>query len=195
MADDPALNEAFVLNHSSNTISVVSDITHQVLRTFAAGDSSLAIAVNAKTGIGYCTDQSGPGLLMFNARTGAHVKAVRIAGADNIAVDTSTNAVYVTTGTEVVALSGASGRVLHIHRFGSGPNPTGVAVDSVTHDVFVTLEGSDELVSLAPGAGRELASVRVGGWPETVIIDPVRRMAFVGNTRDYTVSLVSVHRG
>jgi DNA-binding beta-propeller fold protein YncE len=193
VADDPTLNEAFVLNHLSNTISVVSDVTHQVLRAFRSCYSPLAIAVNAKTGVGYCTGQSKTGLLMFNTRTGAHLKTVRVPYPDNIAVDSTTDTVYVTTGQAVVAVSGASGRVIRTHQFGNAANPIGIAVDSVTHDVFVTLQGSDELVTLAPGAGKQLASVQVGGWPETVIVDPVRQMAFVGNTRDNTVSLVSLH--
>jgi YVTN family beta-propeller protein len=191
VAVDTSTNEALVVDHASNTVSFVNDATHRVVRTVAVGDSPMDIAVDARTGVAYCTNQVGT-MSVFSAATGAPVKTISVgSNASSVAVDSGTDTVYVINASGLKVISGTSLRVTATVNFGDAADPSSVAVDPQSHLVFVTLLGTDDLVILSGHSLKRLATIRVGRNPQNVAVDPRIPSAFVTNGEDDTVSVVS----
>ena len=63
---------------------------------------------------------------------------------------------------------------------GTGSNPTAVAVNPVTNQVFVVNYASNNMTIFDPITGKTV-TVAVGSRPSAVVVNPVTNMAYVAN--------------
>jgi YVTN family beta-propeller protein len=108
-------------------------------------------------------------------------------GALGVAVNNSTNQVYVTDGAHNVTVIDASSNAI-TSRIRVGPTPIGIAVDPNTGLVYVADSGSN-LVSLINGA--TVANITVRAGPTDVAINPVTKLVYVTDQLANSTSVIS----
>jgi DNA-binding beta-propeller fold protein YncE len=68
--------------------------------------------------------------------------------------------------------------------------PTGIAYVTGARLVVACGEGAAEILDAA--SGKELATFKVGGFPDSVLFDPVRRLAFVPSALDGKLNVIAL---
>ena len=211
IACDSGLNEIFVANYGSNTVSVISDSNNTVVATVPVGTEPTGVAYDSGKGEIFVTnDGSGTvsvisdhkNIVIANVTVGANPLGVAYDsgkgeifvanwGSDTVSVisDSSNNVVAtVPTGTNFIG-------PLSFSPTGS-PEPIGVAYDLAKGEIYVvnsyphsSLGGTVSVIS--DSNNTVLASVLVGGDPYYAAYDFGKGEVFVTNDGDDFVSVIS----
>lgn len=182
------------------------------------GGFPTGIALNPSTHTIYVGNGTTGSLSLIDAKTcnarntvgcGQYVTAVT-AGTDpiGIAIDTSTNTVYVVNGIGTVAVvnghkcdaADVSGCRVQPATIGVGTRPQFLVVDERTHTIYVANVGSNTVSVLdggkckgtsMVGCGRPRASIPVGPGPFTLAVNEVTNTIYVTNLGARTVSIIN----
>jgi YVTN family beta-propeller protein len=167
MAYDSGKGELFVTNYVNNytagklvssTVSVVSDVTDDVVATvnIGGGDSPEGLAYDPAKGEVFVANSNGTTVSVISDATNSVVDRVRVEplpagnssanGALGVAYDSATGDIFVANGWDylpntVSVISDATNKVVATVDVGYGP--TGLAYDSGRGEVFVADEGAN----------------------------------------------------
>jgi DNA-binding beta-propeller fold protein YncE len=141
-AANTSTNMIYVPNIGLNTLTVISGDSGSVVANVPIGTAPVAAAVNPTTNLVYVT--VGSGVAVVDASTNTLVTTVAAEGAPAwIAVNPVTNMVYFSTySTDFSAMNGSTNQVVETIETGLGCCSEGMAVDSDTNRIYVTLFGS-----------------------------------------------------
>jgi len=155
---DPILNQAYVVNTSSNNVSVINGSTDQVIRTIDVGQSPASVAVNPATGMVYVSNSASGSVTVIDGKSFGVAATIPVGlTTGGIAVDTVRNRVYVGSLLRVTegdipflsTIDGATNTVVQTDtvRFpgGGASAPAAVAFNPLTERAFVVLR-TDTLV-------------------------------------------------
>lgn len=215
VAVDPSMQTVYVANGGGKSVSVLNGATNQVIATIPTGDRPGPIAVDASRHIVYVADEGGTNesfgyptgtIRIIDGRTNQVLKVLE-AGAENVirglAVDPSAHIGYVVENhkntSSIVVLDEATERLGALTPLSNVPS--GVAVDSQTHLVYVPIVNNGWIQVIdgnKAGDAKAFAFqkpvfVRVGTNPSSVAIDPSTQTVYVGNASSNNVTVVDEH--
>ncbi len=193
-----APGRVFVANTGSGTVSVIDELTGDVVRTTPVGPAPHGIAVNLVTSRVYVAIGESNKVAVLNSITGNLIGQFTIpqctgpTGPWGITAHPLTNVVYVGcySANVLVALDGTTGAILKAVPTGGGP--LGVVVDPVTNLVYLgqigerairVLEGSTLLT--VTSITRDISA---GIWG--LALDPVTHRVFAANYLTGTVQTI-----
>jgi YVTN family beta-propeller protein len=195
-------DEVFVANHAAGTISVVQGIT--VTHIITGVVQPYDVAYNPANNRIYVTDEAIGELVVINPQTHAIIK--RLGGLANprgIGIDRNTGTAYVASpGTEgagavrVYSLTDVDTESEGTLIPSVGVGPSWVAVDSETHQAYVTLQGEMNY-------GLAVIDGAIGSYPVTYVglnapgafgiaYNPDNQRLYVGSGTASTLSIVDV---
>jgi large repetitive protein len=167
-------------------VTVVNGATGSITATISLGSQVVGIAVDAATNMVYVAASNAvdgaSGVDVINGATNSVVARIAEpaqAAVTGIAVDSSSDAVYVVspTAATVTVIDGATNAVKTTVSTGSVTHPYGVAVDDVTHVVWVADEAgsviavdgtTDSITKVITLSSGEMLSVAVNTATDTV---------------------------
>lgn len=206
MAVDPTTDRIYVANEQSSTLSVIDGASNTVIDTVNVGSGPTGVAVNPNTDLVYVAYQSFGVVSVVNGSTDKVVGNLTLApNYQTIAVDQSLDRVYVATaqvchstgngGQEcgpngaVAVLDGTATRILT--NVTVGGSPEGIAVNSITHMVYVANDLSGTVSVINGTNDSVVATVDVGQYPRGVTVDASTGNVYVANEGSGTVSVIN----
>ena len=201
--------------NSAGTVSVIDGASNNVVATVSVGFYPDFAAVNSASNKIYVTNNCGNDVNCASVGTvtvidgATHNTATVTTGASpyGVAVNAVTNQIYVANqcGDDVTCGSSSAGTVTVIDgvtndtaTINLGVDPSLVAVDSATNEIYVTnFCGSDltcnsaGTVTVINGATNNTVPVAVGDGPEAVAVNATTDRIYVANWLDGTVSIVA----
>jgi YVTN family beta-propeller protein len=138
LAVDPTTNRIYVSNQADDTVSVIDGTSNTVLAVVNVGHFPNGIAVNPKTNTIYVANLTSGTLSIINGTTLTTSTLWLGPNPAKVAVNTSTNRVYVTLENQNGALDVVDGRKHKIiASIGLPPFPLSVAIDRRSNQVYV----------------------------------------------------------
>jgi|GEM_PF-619764 len=194
VAVDPTTNMVYVTNPAPATVAVISGYNNTIVSriTLGGSDDLAGIAVNPTENIVYVAGclAAGPGFVSAIAGSNDSVEAtIPIQGGcpGGIAVNPLTGRVYVSYGSSLLVIDGASD---HIIASIMAPFSIGVAVDSLTNLVYVVDYGSTSVAIINGSTDRTVATVPTGGSPFVAAVNPVTDLVYVSNFNFYAIQII-----
>ena len=189
VAVNETTNKAYIVNHNSNSVTVVDGKTSTAAATIKTGAGPEAIAVNPLTNRVYVANSGESSVSVIDGATGAVEATVRPgSNCNGVAVNPTTNKVYVTNnfGHSVTVIDGATNRATTV-RVGQGPR--GIAVNPVTNKIYTANYGSQDATEI-DGATNVTTSVPTGKHPWAVAADSRANRTYVVNEDSASVSIL-----
>ena len=208
-------HDVYVTNRNSDTVSVIDEsgdaTTGSVTATIPVGSVPLGLAVDPALDQVYVANWgngTGDTVSVIDTITDTVIDTITVgAGPVGVAVDPSTHNVYVTAfgvantpdghTVSVIDESGdaATGTVTATIDVGYGPY--GMALDPVTHAVYVAnyWSGTVSVIDESGDAdtGTVTATIGVQAGTQTVAIDPARHQVYAANANPRTVSVIDTN--
>jgi YVTN family beta-propeller protein len=121
-----------------------------------------------------------------------------------VAVNPTTNRIYVTNGgqyipsSSVSVIDGATNTEIDTDgnpangttRIIVGSSPHGVALNLTTNRIYTANEGPDTVSVIDEASNVIVAAVSVGANPRSIAVNPITSRIYVGNSTDNTVSVI-----
>jgi YVTN family beta-propeller protein len=183
IAVNTVTNKVYVGNEANNFVTVIDGATNSTT-TVDIGANSAAIAVNPATNKVYV---AGTGMTVIDGATNVASTITAhggYAGQSGIAVNPLTNKIYaIANSGNLTVIDGTTNAVSSVV---IGTFPTGLAVNSVTNQVFVSCE-NNESISVVDGTTNAFAaSLATGGaasdaipGPAEIALNPVTNNVYI----------------
>ncbi|MBI2909456.1 MAG: YncE family protein [Chloroflexi bacterium] len=196
---NPATRMVYVTSTSNNTLTVLNGATNSVAATLTLGSKPVGIAIDQTAGRIYVANQLAGTISVIDAAANVVIATWTLpTGFNNVwglAVDPTLRRLYATLPpnligdfTGLAVLNADTGAL--ITQIPTPGRAALVAVNPVTHQVFMT-DSSNNTVSIIDGASNTtVATVTVGNSPNSVVVDQNTGLAYVGNAADGTVSVI-----
>jgi YVTN family beta-propeller protein len=220
VAVDTATQTTYVANYRGGSITVLSERSLGVVRTISLGGNTEpdGLAVDPKTGQLWVSEAGRGRVAEINgktcdAATRSDCRVTTVADStvansdpDGLAVNSSTGTVYVAlAGTAESAVGVISEKTRRaIGRTPAGDDPSSVAVDARTNEIYYTAD-NDDAVGGFSGRGCDASSlskcptrpsgVPVGVDPVGVTVDAATNRLYVANFDSDTVSVLNARNG
>jgi YVTN family beta-propeller protein len=155
LAVDPGNHLVYVVDEGANAVAVIDSENLTLITTIKVQSGPLAIAINPLTGVVYVAN-SGTGSITAISK-GTLVGTVHIGGhPTGLVIDAGLSQVYIADSSrnEVLVLNGNSGKVLAMLPLAG--RPAAMAVNLVTHAVFVACVGTTGTVAAIDGVSNEI---------------------------------------
>jgi YVTN family beta-propeller protein len=202
LAADPSTGRVFVSNHRSGTISVIGGRHDSVIRTVSVGHLPTAVAVNPDTNRVYVLSSAGSDLAVVDGVSKLLIATVPLASssvqASDLAVDSSSNLVYVATSIAettdatvgAIALVDASNNSLVDSIALAAPIET-LAVDSARGRIYAGSPSEDHMWVIDAGSKVVTSAVSLQGDLSAVAVDSAGGRVYVANGEGASLSIVS----
>ncbi|MFJ8085318.1 YncE family protein [Streptomyces sp. NPDC096205] len=196
-------DHVFVTNSGAATVSVINSVTNKVTATLNVGLHPESVATDPQFGV-YVAN-SGNFTVSALDRFHALVATIVVGGSLGpqspdrlrVAVDHLMGRAYVASrGLGRVSIIGiSSDPPILFPDFTEVEGPLGVAVDPVSHRVFVTRPDHNKVSVIDATTPGVIGSIPVGQHPTGIAIDPQRRRVYVANSGFKTVSVIDMATG
>ena len=165
----------------SSTSSTNSPVPISKVETASVtiGGSPRTIAINPNTGRIYVADYFNNNLTVVDSASNAVVARVLLPANDNngIAVDPSTNMIYVLVEGGVAVVNGTTNKVVGELHLNFGPGS--MAYDSSTNIIYGSSEaGNGTLVGADVRTDKVIMNVSLGYWANSLVVDPQTHVVF-----------------
>ncbi|MEU0213122.1 YncE family protein [Streptomyces canus] len=191
-------DHVFVTNSGGSTVSVINSVTNKVSATLNVGFRPESVATDPQFGV-YVAN-GGNGTVSALDRFHALAATVVVGGPPGspqsdmlrLAVDHLMGRAYVANrGLDRVSIIRISSDPPALSfDFTEVKGPLGVAVDPVSHRVFVTRPDHNEVSVIDATALGVIRNIPVGQNPTGIAIDPQKRRVYVANSGFKTVSVI-----
>ena len=189
VAVNEATNKAYVVNHNSNSISVIDGKTRTAVATIKTGAGPEAIAVNQLTNRIYVANSGENSVTVIDGATDSVVATVRTgSNCNSVGVNATTNKVYVSNnfGHSVTVIDGVTNEAT---TFRVGQGPRAIAVNPVTNKIYTANYGSRDSSEI-DGATNAVTSVPTGKHPWALAVDSRANKTYVVNEDSGSVSIL-----
>jgi YVTN family beta-propeller protein len=179
VAVDPDTGRVYVAGQTSiydeALVQVIDPATGTVTATISFPDNGISsemsgIAVNPRTDTVYANLWSAnrTDIAVINGHTGRLIKKIKVPRGgflDDIAVNSWTNQVYVTSRGPhaIIVINGATND--YQRSFPACPGPDGIAVNERDRTMYVTCYYNDDLAAVDTATGKQLAAIPTGTMP------------------------------
>ncbi|MEU0244605.1 YncE family protein [Streptomyces sp. NPDC006235] len=195
-------NHIFVTNSGFNTVSVIDSSTNTVRANVGVGFRPESVATDPQFGV-YIAN-GGNSTVSVIDRFNAVIATIGIGGpagpplfAMRVAVDHLMGRAYVTDRSgDRVSIIRISGDLPPVALdFIEVPGPLGVAVDPVSHRVYVTQPDFNSVSVVDPATKAVISTIPVRQQPTNIVIDAQRRRSYVANSGFNAVSVIDIDTG
>jgi len=196
-------DHVFVTNSGANTVSVINSVTNTVSATLNVGFHPESVATDPQFGV-YVAN-GGNFTVSALDRFHALVATIVVGGSPGtpppdklrVAVDHLMSRAYVANrGLGNVSIIGISSDPPVLSPVVTKvEGPLGVAVDPVSHRVFVTQPDHNKVSLIDATTQGVIGSIPVGQHPTGIAIDPQKRRVYVANSGFKTVSVIDMATG
>ena len=187
LAVNDVTNRVYVTNTYSDMVTVINGATNTA-HALKAGSAD-GIAIDPRNNMIFLMTYEDPNVRVVDGVNETIRKVTVGTHLWGILFDPSTTTLYLGhTGTaDLVAMNEKTHAV---HTIPVGAIPCAVAVDSVTHRIYVVNYG-DHTVSVIDGAkGKVIATLPVGEHPQAVAVDSVHHRIYVANVHSDNVTVI-----
>jgi YVTN family beta-propeller protein len=194
VAVNPSTNRIYVANWNGYTVSVIDGASNTIVTNVWLGTDLNGVAVNPNADLIYATRTGNYDVAVIDGTSSAVVHTVMIVTARpwGVAVNPSTNRVYVTTlANKVSVIDGASNEIVATVTVGNTSKE--VAVNANTNRIYVTTSTTlaNRDVDVIDGASNTvIAEVTAGSSASGVAVNPNTSRIYVTNTPGGTVSII-----
>lgn len=202
---DDSNGTVWVTNTRQNTVGVYRQADLKLVKQFEPGAVPHArdVMVDEASGKAFVSPVFHPAIKVFDTKTLQALPEIKIQtslkGRDvkdfspmSIDLDRTGGKLYVVSGANEVAIidtrSAKVDKVFAVEGIKSG---TGVGYDERSKRLFVTGQGSDNVVIVDPASGKVLHNVPVGAGALNVAVDSSRGLAYVANRAAGTTTVVN----
>ncbi|MDC7805881.1 YncE family protein [Luteimonas sp BLCC-B24] len=205
VAVDDANGHVWVTNTRDDSVAVYRQSDLSLVKQFEAGvlPHGRDVVVDTRDNRVWASGFGGGRFVAFDATTLEVVQDVTVPsqvrgeefGPMALTVDPVGGKLYsvgLSTG-EVVVLDGATGAVDRMFRFPTLNGGIGVAIDAEGRRLYVTGQGSDNLIIANADTGEVLHDVYVGAGAVYVAFDPHTRLAYVASRGAGTITAVDAN--
>src|SRR3990172_751264 len=177
IAVDPYTFKVYVTNFKSTTVTVIDGTTNKPLSVIEVGRTPYGIGINTDT------------IAIINTTTGEIIKNIDLVDPYDIAVNSKTNKVYVTSDkTNLVSLiDGSTNEIISTFDV---QKPCGIAVNEATNMVYVTSESTNKVHVIDGSKNNLVTTIDVGKSPRGVVVNPNTNMVYVTNQLSGTVDVI-----
>ena len=183
MIDDPTGLEQYILSEDSSSISIINLLDGKIINTFHIGDSPNSMWINYAQTMLFVTNSKNNTLSSLNL-TGLKPEFTVAAGSN------PTSVVANASGTIAYVADAGNNTVLPIDLTSKPPkpltpipvgkDPTSLYLDPSTNEiVYVVNHDSGTISMIGLPSNRVVATVNVGGLPDSISVDPNTETAYV----------------
>jgi DNA-binding beta-propeller fold protein YncE len=179
----PQLHQGFASDGQSSQVSIVDLKTRATLNRIPTGTGPDAIVFEPHHQEGYAFNGAGHSLTVFDALRGKVVATVALPGKPEFAaVDADAGRIYVNIEDQnlILGIDTTSHRTVALWQITPGESPSGLAIDTAHHRLFVGCRNQRMLMVDAQN-GRVLASIPIGAHVDADVFDPGTQLAFASN--------------
>ncbi len=195
LAVNPQTNKIYILNYEDGTVSVVDGSTNTLTgNPISVGDEPESVAVDLNYNKIYVTGWGDNNVVWIDGRTNTPHTINNIPNAYAVAVNQSTDKIYVTCNLggsgSLAEIDGYNNLVSGIVSVRDGPEA--LAINPVTKRIYVanSSENTVSVIDVSTGQMRNVDTVLVGRHPYIVVVNPITNMIYVASDEDYTVSII-----
>jgi YVTN family beta-propeller protein len=200
LALDPGGSRLYISCQQSASVAVVDTTTHTVVGTVQVGRFPLGIAVDPTAGALYVANGGDDTVTVHSTLTLEAIGTVHVANPAEVAVDPSRQRLYVLSKTdESVSVIDTNG-LGTIESIDVGSEPTAVAANTDTGEIYVANAGSDTISVIsgqdfsqtAVGNSATLGDISTSGnnSPNHIAYDEGSGFLFVANTGSKSVNVI-----
>ena len=190
---DTTTHTIYADNHNNyrylSVITANTDALTTRIEMTTTWETLLSIGVDAKTDLVYAADRAG--LTVYNGTTGALTRYTSVCHGQ-VAVDSTTNIVYVTCTTgspgSIEAVNGTSLSVVATITVAS--RPSAIAVNPVTNTIFVTNRTSNSVSVINGSTDTVTTTISVGSHPQAVAVATTTNTVYVANETSTSLSVL-----
>jgi YVTN family beta-propeller protein len=194
VAVNSVTNMIYVINQTSNSLSVIDGATNTVTATLPTGNLPYGVAVNPVTNTIYVGNSLSSSVTVVNGATNTVAATVTTGTSPNyIGVNTVTNTIYVVNegDNNVSVINGATNAVTAT--VPTGLLPSAIAVNPVTNMIYVPNENGASVTVINGATNAVVKTVSTGGdYPIAVAVNTVTNTIYVAV---YNSSFVTVIDG
>jgi DNA-binding beta-propeller fold protein YncE len=201
---DDAKDTVWVTNTRQNTVAVYKQSDLSLIKQFPPETvpHSRDVVVDQKLGKAYASAVGSTDLIAIDTNTLEVAKKIPLRSlvrgedfsAASLSLDANAHRLYVAglSTNEVAVIDTRTDEVVNVFPVPGSDGSIGISHDPQTGRIFVTAQGSDNLVILDGATGAVVADTPVGAGSLNVVFDPVKRLAYVANRGAGTVTVTDV---
>jgi len=177
------LGRGFASDGETSQVSIVDLGTLATISRVTTGTGPDAIVFESRRNEVYTFNGRGNSSTVIDARSGKVVATIVLPGKPEFAaVDVDLDRVYVNIEDKnlIVAIDAQSHKIAGLWQITPGENPSGLAIDTAKHRLFVGCRNQRMLMVDAQN-GRVIASVPIGRFVDANTFDPQTQLAFSSN--------------
>lgn len=161
MAIPSALNQIYILDSSSNTISVIDGKTNSFIGNVIVGSGPYGICVNSITNRIYVVNFGSCNVTVLDGNSNAVMTSITVGSNPvGVGVNPTTNRIYVTNwGSHSVSVIDGFTHVV-IATISVGASPVGVNVNPATNRIYTTNHGSHNVSVIDGGTNSVIDTVK-----------------------------------
>ncbi|MEK6303947.1 MAG: YncE family protein [Acidobacteriota bacterium] len=181
----------FTSNRGDDTVGVIDLTTNKLLRKLPGGHGPDAIIYNAAAKLVCVSDHEGRGITLIDAATEKGTTIPLGGVAEYVQADKKTGTIYqnLEDTSEVVVIDPKKKAVIARYKTTPGQEPTGLALDSEHHRVFVAC-GNEKLVVLDAENGKVIATLPIGAGVDFAAYDSTLRRIYTANGESGTMTVI-----
>ena len=191
VAVNSAAKRLYVVNHDSDTLTVINTQTYGVLTTVSGGDGPNGVTYNPTNNLIYIAARNTNKVRVMRASDYTLVTTIPVGSQPNgIAVNPTTNRIYVAnygSGT-VSVINGATNTV--IQTVTVGKEPAQIAVNPATNKAYVSLHGAGRIAVIS-GSGTVTSVDIYSAGPYGIALDTQRNLVYVATIDTFRIAVVN----
>ncbi len=191
----PGTDVIVTTNSGDDTARIISAADGHVLATIPTAKDADGAAYDPKSGLVVVICGDGGALTLIDPKAMKAVGTIKVGDKLEFGVADGAGLFYVNVEdkNQVAVVDLASGSVLRRYDLPGCKSPTGLAY--VEGARLIAACGNGGVDILDAGSGKVLATFTVGGFPDAVIYDAERHLAFVPSARSGTLSVIALSGG
>jgi YVTN family beta-propeller protein len=189
----PGTGLAAGTNGVANSVSVFEGKTGRVIATIPTGKEPDAIIVEPKSGLAIATNEESGDLTLIDVKKYVAVGTIAVGGKPEFLAADGEGLVFnnIEDRNEVAVIDVGQRKIVRRIKLRGCVNPTGLAYD-VPDALLISACQNGVVKFINAKTYTEAGSFKVGKGADAVILDPVRRVAFVPSGESGTLTIFAV---
>ena len=193
LAINSRTNRVYVANNGAGSMSVLDGVTDTVLTTLDVGRTPYVLAADEVANRVYVSNTFSGAIRVFDGATNT-MHLVQAGSADKIVIDAKHHAIYL-LGYEGGHVTVIDGQTEAIRRMPVGDlHLWDLSLEPDTEVTYVARIGRGDVIAL-DRYGKVGVPVKTGRMPCATSLDEVRRLLYVANYEDDTVTVIDLAQG